>query len=133
MKKENSINPSTIKHIEDIAFRDESGVVKLVLKTENIIFIQSADNYIEINYIENNNVSKFLIRNSIKKIEINLNNTPIIRCHRSYLINTNKIETAKKTSSGFNLFLKQAPNTIIPVSKTYISEFQKIFKKTSIS
>ncbi len=123
----------TTKIIEDISFRDEGGIVRLVLKTENVIFIQSADNYIEINYIENNDVSKFLIRNSIKKIESNLNNTPIIRCHRSYIVNTKKIETAKKTSSGFNLHLKQAPNKIIPVSKTYISEFQKIFKKTLTS
>jgi len=111
--------------VQDIVFKDKSGIVKLVLKTENLLFIQSADNYVEINYLEKEIPAKLLLRNSIKKIEQQLINTSIIRCHRSYLVNTLKLEQVKKTASGFTLILKQIPDMTIPVSKSYISEFKK--------
>lgn len=113
------------KLIQDITLRDESGTVKLVLKPGNLLFIQSSDNYVEINFLENGVLSKLLIRNSIKKLEPTFTNSSIIRCHRSYIVNTNNIELAKKTSSGFNLNLNQVPEITIPVSKSYISEFKK--------
>ncbi len=111
--------------IKDITFKDENDTVKLVLKIDNLLFIQSADNYVEVNFLENGVLSKSLLRNSIKKLETTFANTPVIRCHRSFIVNTNNIELAKKTSSGFNLTLNKVPEVIIPVSKSYISEIKK--------
>ncbi len=111
--------------IKDITFKDENDTVKLVLKIDNLLFIQSADNYVEVNFFENGVLSKSLLRNSIKKLETTFANTPVIRCHRSFIVNTNNIELAKKTSSGFNLTLNKVPEVIIPVSKSYISEIKK--------
>ncbi len=111
--------------IKDITFKDENDTVKLVLKIDNLLFIQSADNYVEVNFFENGVLSKSLLRNSIKKLETAFANTPVIRCHRSFIVNTNNIELAKKTSSGFNLTLNQVPEVVIPVSKSYISEIKK--------
>ncbi len=116
---------SESKLIQDIALKDENSVVKLVLKTDNLLFIRSADNYVEINYLENDILSKSLLRNSIKKLEPDFFNTRIIRCHRSFIVNTDKIEIAKKTPTGFNLKLTRFSDSIIPVSKSYISEFKK--------
>ncbi len=66
-----------------------------------------------------------MLRNSMKKLEEQLSSKTIFRCHRSFIVNVEKIETAKKTNSGFNLTLKLFPDTIIPVSKSYVSEFRK--------
>lgn len=129
LENENITNKSVEKTLPDITFKDENEIVKLVLKTENLLFIQSADNYVEVNFLENGALSKSLLRNSIKKLETTFMNTPIIRCHRSFIVNTRNIELAKKTSSGFNLKLNQVSELIIPVSKSYISEFNKVTTK----
>jgi hypothetical protein len=129
IKKLEIENKSELNYIKDISLKDENEIVKLVLKTENLLFIQSADNYVEVNFIENGTVTKTLLRNSIKNLETTFINTPIIRCHRSFIVNTNNIELAKKTSSGFKLKLNQVSELTIPVSKSYISEFNKLTNK----
>lgn len=130
LENENNAGITTNKLLKDVELKDENGIVKMILKTENLLFIQSADNYVEVNYLENGVLSKSLFRNSIKKLEPTFSNTSIIRCHRSYIVNTDNIELAKKTSSGFNLKLNQLSDFIIPVSKSYISEFRKFTLKS---
>jgi len=113
---------------KNIIFNDENNIAKLFVKQENIIFIQSADNYLEINYLENGKLSKFLLRNSMKNIESQIIQGAVFRCHRSFIVNTNNIELAIKTTSGYNLTLKHFSNFQIPVSKSYISELKKYLK-----
>ncbi|WP_027076310.1 LytR/AlgR family response regulator transcription factor [Maribacter antarcticus] len=129
LENENITNKSVEKILPDITLKDENEIVKLVLKTENLLFIQAADNYVEVNFLENGVLSKSLLRNSIKKLEPTFMNTPIIRCHRSFIVNTSNIELAKRTSSGFNLKLNQVSELTIPISKSYISEFNKVTTK----
>jgi hypothetical protein len=129
LENENSTHKSIEKIVPDITLKDENEIVKLVLKTQNLLFIQAADNYVEVNFLENGVLSKSLLRNSIKKLEPTFMDTPIIRCHRSFIVNTNNIELAKKTSSGFSLKLIQTSELTIPVSKSYISEFNKFTTK----
>lgn len=125
LKNDNRVRELETIKIKDIILKDENHIVKLVLKPENLLFIQSSDNYVELNFMENGILSKFLLRNSIKNLEATFINTPIIRCHRSYIVNTTNIELVKKTTSGFNLKINLVPEIIIPVSKSYISEFKK--------
>jgi len=125
LKTKNSTIISKDKIRTDISLKDENDIVRLVLKTENVLFVKAADNYIEVHYLENGSPSKSLVRTSIKKMETAFNNTSIIRCHRSYMVNTKNIEITKKTSSGYNLQLKQVLELTLPVSKSYLSEFRK--------
>jgi len=111
--------------LQTIAINDETGETKLLLNIDNLLYIQSADNYVEVNYLEDNSAQKILIRNSLKNIETEFLNTPIIRCHRSFMLNTKKIESAKKTTAGFEVKLKELTNTSIPVSRSYVSELRK--------
>ncbi len=129
LENKNSTKISEGNLEKDITFKDENEIVRLVLQHEDFLFIQSANNYVEVSFLENGVLSKTLLRNSIKKLEAIFTNTLIIRCHRSFIVNTTNIELAKKTSSGFNLKMKQVPNIIIPVSKSYISEFKKFTHK----
>lgn len=107
-----------------ISFLDENNIVRLAVKTDQLLFIQSSDNYVELCYLDNDETKKFLLRNTIKKLEENINNASVIRCHRSYMINIKNISKAQKTSSGFMLKLKSCSSEI-PVSKSYVSEIKK--------
>ncbi len=118
------------KQVEDILFQDSTGSLKLAIKKQNLLFIQSSDNYVEISFLEHGIPQKYLLRNSIKNIETLFVDTSIIRCHRSFIVNLANIEKATKTTSGFRLRIQHCQETDIPVSKSYTSEFTKAFKIT---
>jgi len=109
----------------EFVITDENNKTQLIVQLENLLFAQSADNYVEVHYLKDGVVEKQLIRNSIKQIESVFDQSPVIRCHRSYIVNTTQIELAKKTSSGYKLRLKHTEFGEIPVSKSYMSELAK--------
>lgn len=112
-----------------IAFPDEKGELKISIVLDNLIYIDSADNYATIHYINKDKITKFLIRNSLKWMEENLTKeSPLVRCHRSYMVNLDKVKVLRKTKSGIFMEL-DAPNAPdIPVSKTY---YEKVMGKFS--
>ncbi len=115
------INPDTI-----ISFKESSDKEKLNLRLKDILYVESSDNYVVIYYRFNQTIEKEILRNTIKNLELELQPYQIIRCHRSYMVNPVNIIKKEKTNKGFNLFLKGVENTIIPVSKSYNSELEKI-------
>ena len=58
---------------------------KLLIALEDLIFIKSADNYIEINYLINQNLHQKLIRLTLKEAKAEIDG--LMQTHRSYLIN----------------------------------------------
>ncbi len=115
------INPDTI-----ISFKESSDKEKLNLRLKDILYVESSDNYVVIYYRFNQTIEKEILRNTIKKLELELQPYQIIRCHRSYMVNPINIIKKEKTNKGFNLFLKGVENITIPVSKSYNSELEKI-------
>ncbi|GAA4278573.1 hypothetical protein GCM10022259_32980 [Aquimarina mytili] len=88
--------------------------------------IKSWNNYIEVFYTKNNEVVSSLLRNTMNNINAILVEYPfIIRCHRSYLINTNKIQSVAGNSRGYQLSVEGVGDKI-PVSRSKISSFNKI-------
>jgi hypothetical protein len=93
---------------------------KLVLKYKNIVFVKSADNYIEIYYFENNVLEKKLLRGTLKNIEAQLSNIrSFIRCHRTSIVNVNYVEQLSRSYSGYNLKMNNFDEKI-PVSRQYL-------------
>ncbi len=125
LEHDNLTNTPKDKLIQNITIKDENDSIKLLLITEDLLFIQSADNYVEVNFMKEGLVTKTLLRNSIKKLEPIFVNSSIMRCHRSYIVNTENVAYAKKTLTGFDLKLNHVSKLTIPVSKSYISEFRK--------
>lgn len=112
-----------------IAFPDEKGEIKITIALNNLVFIDSADNYATIHYINKEKISNYMIRNSLKWIEENISkDTPLVRCHRSYIVNLDKVKVLKKTRDGvfIELDVPQLPD--MPVSKTY---YEKVMNKFS--
>lgn len=102
-----------------ISIRDSRGVLQLSIAKENLIYIESADNYICIWYLRNEQLKKQLMRITMKEISEQLADTNIVRCHRSYLVNLDLVKIMRREKE--NLFLELGvPNVKeIPISKTY--------------
>lgn len=87
------------------------------VKPEHLLFIKSADNYIEIYFRSNGGVDKQLIRKSLKEVDAAFRDSGIlVRCHRSYLINPANIEQVHKSTGKMELTIS---GITIPVSKKY--------------
>jgi len=98
---------------------------KLVLKTRQIVLVKSADNYIEISYLEKNILEKKLIRNTLKNIETQLaNQKNFIRCHRTSIVNLFYVENMLRSHSGYQLKMSCFEETI-PVSRQYFLQVKE--------
>ncbi|GAB1416842.1 hypothetical protein MASR2M117_22480 [Paludibacter sp.] len=116
-----------------IGFTDEKGELKISLMIENLLYIDSSDNYATLHYINKEKNTSFLIRNSLRWIEENLTkDTPLVRCHRSYIINLDKVKVFKKTKNGIFLELDVPNIPDIPISKTYYEGVMEKFSRYSI-
>lgn len=102
-----------------ISIRDSRGVLQLSVAKENLLYIESADNYICIWYQKGEILKKKLLRITMKDISEQLADTNIVRCHRSYMINLDLVKVMRREKE--NIFLELGvPNVKeIPISKTY--------------
>ena len=114
---------------EMIAFYDDKSVLRFSLKRESLLYIESSENYISICYINKGKVSKYLLRDTLKKMEEMFAGQDIIRTHRSYMVNFEKVKVIKRDKDGFSLELDSPLAIDIPVSKTYIDPVMKTFSR----
>lgn len=112
-----------------IRFSDEKGVTKLVVGAERVISIESAGNYVTILYDNDGKLVRYSLRNSLKNIEEVCNANGLVRCHRSFFVNLNKIKIISRTVQGVYAEIDHPGVDDIPVSKTYAPELLRLFSQ----
>ena len=112
-----------------IEFISNDGSERFLLFPEQIILIKSADNYIEIIFKQNDKVNRRLLRSTLKKAEFTVAKFSfLIRCHRSFIVNTNCIHTVHKTDVGLKLELTDYSH-MVNVSRQYILKIKEALNK----
>ena len=101
------------------SFYDEKHELRLSVKRTNLLYIESADNYVCIWYLNKGVLTKFMLRNSLKAIEESLAETNVLRCHRSYMVNFDQVKVIRREKDGVYLELGVEKVPDIPISKTY--------------
>jgi DNA-binding LytR/AlgR family response regulator len=110
------------KKDEMITIESENKIDNFTTNVINIIAISAAENYIEINYEENDVLKKKLIRSSLKIARDNLKSyTAFYRCHRKWIVNLDHIRNVTGNSQGYKLIMKHE-ELIIPVSRNLNKE-----------
>lgn len=104
-----------------ILLEDENAKQKLRVTLEQLFYIEASDNYVTIYYQQNEQLAKILLRSTLKKIEEQLGDYPVVRCHRSFIVNLHQVSEAKGNSQNLKLQLHQVNHTI-PVSRKYVQE-----------
>ena len=93
----------------------------LEVETSSLLFVKAIENYVEIGTAERN----YLIRNTLKNIELTLTAYPQFKkCHRSYLVNLEKIESFSGNAQGLTLKLTAPDKEEIPVSRAYVASIK---------
>ncbi len=108
-----------------ISFHDDRGILQLTVAKENLLYIESADNYISIWYLKNEQLKKQLVRTTLKETSIQLADTSVVRTHRSFMINIDKIKVLRREKENLFIELDHPGLKDIPVSKTYGEELLK--------
>lgn len=112
--------PITPPTSEAITLTAQSSQPSLTLPIHQLFYLEAMQNYVSIHHRKETTIEKVLFRHTLSAMEKQLQNTSIIRCHRSYLVNTNLIEKVTGNAQGLRLTLKGLPNVQIPVSRKYI-------------
>lgn len=110
-----------------INLHDYSGTLKFTVKLENIYYIKAEGNYVNVFYNNKGGISSFILRNKIQTIEDSFSGTPLMRCHRTYIVNTNNIKMIRNESDGYVIDFSQTGLELVPVSNTYREKIVKRF------
>ncbi len=100
---------------QKIEIKGTGNYESLRLALNDLICIQSSDNYVEVTYKEEGDIKKQLIRNKLAAVEAA--RPELMRAHRSYLINPYHFKQWRTGNRKVNVVLTS--DMEVPVSKTY--------------
>jgi len=117
------------KRLEDakIEIQGEGNYESLRLLYNDLICVQSSDNYVEVSFLDNNILKKQLIRNKLSVIETSF--PELLRTHRSFLLNPYHFQSWK-TENG-KLGVIASNDIFIPISKTYATGVKTAINSTT--
>lgn len=125
MLRERIAEDETALQAAYVQILDEKGEMRLSVRREHLLLIESADNYICVWYTNNNAPKKVLVRNTLKQVAEQLASTHIQRCHRSYLVNLDHVKVLRREKEGIFVELGIVGVPDVPISKTYSDSIQK--------
>ena len=127
VESDNEVMP---EHTEIINLMDNNGNLKLSVKLDNLYYIKAEDNYINVFYQRSGTIASYMLRCKMKTIEDNsLDSSSLMRCHRSYMVNINKVSVLHNEADGFVIDFEREGLESIPVSKTYSARILEAFNK----
>lgn len=109
------------------SFYDEKNEFRLSVVRSNLLYLEAADNYVCIWYLNKGNLIKFMLRNSLKALEESLADTNVLRCHRSFMVNFDQVKVLRRGKDGVYLELGVEKVPDIPISKTYSEKISQWF------
>lgn len=110
-----------------VNFYDKNGDARFSVKAKDLVYVQGADNYINVKYMDGQRLSTCSIRGSLMRTANDLRPYGVVRCHRSYLVNIQHIKFLEKKSDAFQVRLDLAQEIYIPISKTYVDDVFQLF------
>lgn len=95
-------------------------------EVERVILIHSSGNYVEIYWIDRKQaVRKRLFRQSFINVEKALDSSDVmLKCHRCWMVNINKVTKLKRSSSGYQLEMDRLDFNV-PVSRNWVPIFKE--------
>lgn len=102
-----------------VTLEPENGA-ELRIDASNLRFVEAMQNYVTVWFVQNGELQKEVLRTTLTATEKQVENTDVIRCHRSYLVNVDCIETVSGNAQGLKLKLRDVTDVEVPVSRSFI-------------
>ena len=97
----------------------QTGSGEAVIRHEQIDYLEASRNYVAIHTAE----KEYLIRDTISAMSDKLPAAAFVRCHRSYIVNLDKVEEIKNVDGSWQIQL--AGGAVVPLSRSYRDAFRK--------
>jgi len=111
---------------QPVVFTSDNGADTIKLMNSDVAFIRSADNYVEVVYLETDEFKRKLIRNTMKGIEQQIKAySNFIRCHRICIVNIHFIEKLNKSNDSYHISIRGYEEKL-PVSRQYLLRLKEI-------
>jgi hypothetical protein len=131
LRETNDMLSSMIGEMEDLRENEELEIGKdnlgrkLNVKLADVLFIRSAENYIELFYLKGDKVEKQMIRETLKNMESRLvQRKRFVRCHRTCIVNTLHIEKLQR-NYGVHFLKMKFIEVSLPVSRQYLLQVKE--------
>lgn len=111
-----------------LLIKSENEGLELQLNPMDLIMLKSDGNYVEVFYLNADQLKKKLIRNSLKKLEGILPQDIFFRCHNRFLVNGNHIVKFEGNARNLELHLHAYPDKI-PVSRAKVKAISSFLNR----
>lgn len=117
------------KETGKLFFVAENGKDEYAFTPDEILYIESADNYSKVVTAESHGMNQIMIRSTLKRMEEQCKGHPsFFRCHRGYIVNVDKVVSVKGNSQGYRLCFNEVHETV-PVARSMNEELKKRIRK----
>ncbi|RYF75221.1 MAG: LytTR family transcriptional regulator [Cytophagaceae bacterium] len=108
-----------------ILLTSDTGKERLSLLPNQLIYVESVGNYVEVYWLNFMFPQKTVLRSTLKDVEAAIANDPqFFRCHRAFLVNLRAVNHTTGNSRGYQLTMSGS-NREIPVSRSYLASFDE--------
>lgn len=117
-KQENHLPKEQFLHLDELL---------VDISLQDLLFVQSADNYLELHYVELGNYQKVMIRKTLKSFaEETAEHKNLYQVHRSYIVNLDHVKHISGNAQGLKLHF-DACEKLVPVSRKLTTELKNRF------
>lgn len=110
--------PTESSKSEQVTLVAENKKDAISLNINDLLYIESADNYSNVVFLKDGKIQKELLRGALKRFEQQLDLPLVQRCHRSYIVNLQQVIDIKGNAQGYRMTLSHG-DVLIPVARNY--------------
>lgn len=120
-----TLHPPAVHSAEPfLEFTGENQGELLKIRPDDLLFLEAADNYVQFYFEENGALKQRLLRGTLRRFEEILGAYPrFYRCHRTYIVNLDRVERISGNAQGYKLHLRGAGQPV-PVSRSLNDEIR---------
>ncbi len=120
MSSQISQHPMDLPEDRLLVFKNENGEIEYQVPSSQLLFVKSDGNYLELMIKEADKINKQLLRNRIKNVIEDLP-TIFVRCHRSFIVNLEKVRSVDGNARGYELTIANT-DIKVPVSRNLAAD-----------
>ena len=121
----------TAAPVQKFTLFDNNGVLKLSVSSANLYYVEADDNYIKVWYADQQGaLQTYMLRCRLKTVEESFAGSDLIRCHRKFIVNMQKVKLLQKVGAVYEITLDNEAIAPIPVTKTYIGNVLERFRES---
>ncbi len=124
------VNPPQPKTISNINIQTDAANEQLTIKPDLFLYAEADGNYVIVFHHNNSHIEKKMYRTTLTKLDTQIPLEHIIKCHRSFIVNLDKVNDVKGNAQGFKLSLDASPAQV-PVSRKFVPLVKDYFANKS--